>query len=212
MEKQEFDAVVLCNGSFPEHNVALRVLHGARYLCCCDGAAQQCAARGIVPDAVVGDGDSLPPALRQRFAGVLHIVGEQEYNDMTKATRFCMERGARRIAYVGATGLREDHTLGNISLLAYYRREFGIEVAMFTDHGCFVAAGGRTVFGSFEGQQVSIFNMGCSKIESEGLRWPCYAYRELWQGTLNEATGPQFVLDGDGGYIVYQTYEAKVVH
>ena len=79
------------------------------------------AHRGTkAPDAIVGDGDSLPEALKQQYAHLLHLEDEQDYNDMTKATRFCMQRGARKIAYIGATGKREDHTLGNISLLAYY--------------------------------------------------------------------------------------------
>ena len=42
MEKEEFDTVILCNGEFPTHPKALEVLHNAKYLCCCDGAAEEC--------------------------------------------------------------------------------------------------------------------------------------------------------------------------
>lgn len=108
----EFDAVILANGAFPTAEEPLRLLREAPYVVCCDGAARhwpQC-------DAIVGDGDSVPEELRSR----LIQIDEQEDNDLTKATRYCLSRGMRRIAYLGATGLREDHTLGNISLMARY--------------------------------------------------------------------------------------------
>ena len=102
----EFDAVILANGAFPTADEPLRLLREARFVVCCDGAARhwpQC-------DAIVGDGDSVPESLRNR----LIQIEEQEDNDLTKATRYCLSKGMRRIAYLSATGLREDHTLGNI--------------------------------------------------------------------------------------------------
>ena len=33
-----FDAVVLCDGDYPSHAVALSILQHAKYLVCCDGA------------------------------------------------------------------------------------------------------------------------------------------------------------------------------
>lgn len=205
----QYDAVVLCAGDFPTHDIPLCVLRDAPYLCCCDGAAVQAVSHGLQPDAIVGDGDSLPDDFKQRYAGIMHIVSEQEYNDMTKATRHCIRRGARRIAYVGATGKREDHTMGNISLLAYYLDSLSVQPVMLTDYGFFVPASGSRTFGSFARQQVSIFNVSSRSIVSEGLRWPSYAYSALWQGTLNEAEADSFTLRADGTYIVYRTYEPK---
>ena len=205
-----FDAVILCDGDFPSHTNALTVLRNAKYLCCCDGAGMRCMEdHGITPDAIVGDGDSLPTEFKQRHKDILHMISEQEFNDMTKATRFCMSRGAKRIAYLGATGKREDHSMGNIALLAYYLDTLHIDATMFTDHGLFTPVSGSHVFRSFARQQVSIFNISCSKLTSDGLRWQCFPYKQLWQGTLNEAEGDSFTLHGDGTYIVFQTYETK---
>ena len=113
------------------------------------------------------------------------------------------------IAYLGATGLREDHTLGNISLLMRYYREMDVEGVMFTDYGYFTPALGDHTFDSKPRQQVSIFNFGCTHLLSEGLKWNSYAYRELWQGTLNEALTDHFTLRAEGYYMVYQTYDCK---
>ena len=121
-----FDAVVVANGQFPTHRVPLVILEQAPHIIACDGAISH------VPyaEAVVGDGDSVPAAYQDR----LIRIDEQEDNDQTKATLYCLQKGWRNIAYLGATGKREDHTLGNISLLMRYFREFGIRGIMFTDY------------------------------------------------------------------------------
>ncbi|MBP5338320.1 MAG: thiamine diphosphokinase [Prevotella sp.] len=205
MNDCQTDVVIVANGTFPTHPVPLAVLRNARHIVACDGAIAQLAAHPspLTPHlTIVGDGDSVP----DEFRHLLIRVDEQEDNDLTKATRYCLEQGWRRIAYIGATGLREDHTIGNVALLMRYYRQMGVEGVMLTDHGRFTPAKGTRTFDSQKGQQVSIFNFGCTQIESKGLRWASYAYGEWWQGTLNEATGNNFTLHTDGYYLVYQTY------
>ncbi len=196
-----YDAVIVANGAFPSHEVPLDVLEHAEHVIACDGAIYNVSEA----DAVVGDGDSVPEAFRDRMI----CLSEQEDNDLTKATRYCLQQGWKRIAFLGATGGREDHTLGNISLLMRYFREMAVESILFTDWGYFTPCHGDRVFESRARQQVSLFNFGCSSLHSKGLKWDAYAYQELWQGTLNEALGSQFTIHADGYYMVYQTYETK---
>lgn len=203
-------AIILANGDFPSSPETLEILNHAPYICCCDGAAEKLIASGRIPNAIVGDGDSMSEEFKKQHKDIIHIVKEQEFNDLTKATRYCVSLGAKKIIYLGATGQREDHTLGNISLLSFYQEVFGIEVSMFTDHGVFTPCkSGTTEFCSFSHQQISIFNISCTIITAEGLRWQPYAYKELWQGTLNEAIGNSYTLTTNGKYIIYATYKAK---
>ena len=195
------DIVILANGSFPTHPVPLSILNRAKHVIACDGAVSHYPEA----DVVIGDGDSVPDVCRGKFIQ----IDEQEDNDLTKATLFCMRQGWQRIAYLGCTGLREDHTLGNIALLMRYYREMGIYGTMFTDHGFFSPSQGDRTFQSFPGQQVSIFNFGSTRLESEGLKWNSYAYKEWWQGTLNESLANHFSIHADSYYLLYQTYEAK---
>ena len=208
-----YDAVILAAGDYPTHPIALQVLQQAPYLVCCDGAAQTLLDHGIIPHAIVGDGDSLPIAIKQQYPQLVHTESEQEYNDLTKATRYTIKTlspcPSSHFAYLGCTGLREDHTLGNISLIAYYQREFHIQPVMYTDHGYFTPALGTHTFPTFPGQQISIFRIGCNTLRSEGLRWNAYPYNEWWQGTLNEALSDHFTIHSDGQYIIFQTYEGK---
>ena len=197
------DVVVLADGDFPVHAVPLSLLENATHIVACDGAIAYLAAHDYQADIVaIGDGDSVPDGLRDR----LIQVDEQEDNDLTKATRYCLKQGWHKIAYVGATGKREDHTIGNISLIVRYFLEMGVEPLMVTDYGWFAVANGDSEFESFPGQQVSIFNVDCQNLTSEGLKWQSYPYRQFWQGTLNEALDSVFSFRADGCYLVYRTF------
>ena len=207
---RHFDAVILADGDYPSHPAPLHILSHTPYLICCDAAAEKYySSTHRMPDAVVGDGDSLSSAMKRKFSSILHIVNEQEYNDLTKATRFAIEhvrpKGDKlRIAYIGATGRREDHTLGNISLISFYRNTFDITPVMITDHGIFTAHHGKDTIQTAARQQVSIFNMNCTMMQAEGLHWPLSPFTEWWQGTLNEADASSVTIHADGSYIIFR--------
>ena len=202
MKDNLFDAVIVAGGEFPTAKQPLAVLNGASFVVCCDGAADRYIATGRVPDAIVGDGDSISAGNREKFAHLLHIISEQESNDQTKAVRHLMERGMRRIAIVGATGRREDHTIGNISLLIEYART-GCDVRSFTDHGVFIPCNGTTTHKCRKGQQVSIFSITARDLSAEGLLYPIYDFNNWWQGTLNECTGEEFTINANGEYLLF---------
>ena len=205
MKDKIFDAVIVAGGESPKATVPLDVLHNAPYVVCCDGAADRYIATGHTPDAIVGDGDSISAENREKYAHLLHIIAEQETNDQTKAVRFLMEQGKQRIAIVGATGLREDHTIGNISLLVEYART-GCDVCSFTDYGVFIPCNGTTTHKCHKGQQVSIFSITAKGFSAKGLRYPIYDFNNWWQGTLNECTGDKFTINATGWYLLFINY------
>lgn len=214
--ESHFDGVIFADGDCPTHPIPLGILRSGRPVIACDNAGAQLITKwNMLPDAIVGDGDSLPQQFKDRYKDIIHYVAEQDYNDLTKATRFFLEhyRGPStkhpRICYIGCTGKREDHTLGNISLPTFYRQEFGVAGVLPTDFGWFVYCHGACEFESIPNQQVSIFNLNCSALTSQGLQWPIYPFAQWWQGTVNNALGNAFSINGNGDYIVYRTYEAK---
>ncbi len=214
--ESHFDGVIFADGDCPTHPIPLGILRSGRPVIACDNAGAQLIKKwNMLPDAIVGDGDSLPQQFKDRYKDIIHYVAEQDYNDLTKATRFFLEHyrspGTKhpRICYIGCTGKREDHTLGNISLPTFYRQEFGVEGVLPTDFGWFVYCHGACEFESIPNQQVSIFNLNCSALTSQGLQWSIYPFAQWWQGTVNNALGNAFSIDGNGDYIVYRTYEAK---
>ena len=205
MKDNVFDAVIIAGGEYPTAALPLEIIKNTPYVVCCDGAADRYIATGRVPDAIVGDGDSISTANREKFAKLMHVITEQESNDQTKAIRFCMEQGKRRIAIVGATGKREDHTIGNISLLIEYARA-GCNVCSFTDHGVFIPCNGTTTHKCRKGQQVSIFSITAKDLSAEGLLYPIYDFTNWWQGTLNECTSEVFTINANGEYLLFINY------
>ncbi len=198
----DWDAVILGNGDYPVHSLPLGILQQPNYLVCCDGAANELLRHGLNPDVIIGDGDSLLPENKDRFLHIFHQVINTETNDQTKAVHFLLKQGKKKIVLIGATGKREDHTLGNISLLMDYQKE-GAEVWMATDYGVFIPANDTSTFPCYAGQQISIFNFGATNLEGEGLAYPLSDFTNWWQGTLNEATGEEFTIRATGSYLVF---------
>lgn len=197
-------AVILANGDYPVHALPLSLLQKSNYVVCCDGATDAYVHSGRVPIAVVGDGDSLSQKNRIRFADRLYSVADQETNDLTKAFTFCLSQGKRELLILGATGKREDHTLGNISLLIEYMEHAKVE--MVTDYGVFTPIAEDSEFESFAGQQVSIFNLSDAVVSQEGLQYPLPPLHRWWQGTLNQSNGDSFVIRTTGKVVIFRAY------
>lgn len=198
------ETIILADGDFPSCSLSLGWLGKCSYVVCCDGAANAYIHSGGIPEAIVGDGDSLLPGIKERYASLIHSEAEQDTNDLSKAFRFCLSQGRKRITIMGATGKREDHTIGNISLLADYMEK--AEVRMMTDYGVFVPIREDSLFESYIGQQVSVFNMGSSALSAEGLVYPLSVFTNWWQGTLNEASAERFIVRTNGKVLVFRTY------
>lgn len=195
--------VILADGEFPRNTLAVKILGQVQSVVCCDGAVNKLIAHGYQPAAIVGDGDSLSRRIREQYASIIYREEEQDTNDLSKAFRYCLSQGWYHILILGATGKREDHTLGNVSLLTDYMQQAQVE--MLTDYGLFTPVCGDAAFEAFPGQQVSIFNMGCSRLNGEGLVYPLSVFTNWWQGTLNESVGKSFKIFTDGKVLVYRT-------
>lgn len=200
-------AVIVGNGQFPKKEYPLYLLESADYVVCCDGSLdtylRHFRNRTLRrPDVVIGDMDSLSKKAAAKFSDIAVRIEEQETNDQSKAFHYILEHfpDVDAIHILGATGKREDHTIGNLSLLMEYARELG---------GQGGAAGGREVFVDIvsdwssafaitdtcdlnigEGRSISIICPDNSlKIKSKGLVWPTdnVVFDNLWKATLNRA-------------------------
>lgn len=191
--------VILCNGEFPRKAYPLYLLDKADAVVCCDGAAVKFMRRYAgkrMPEAVIGDMDSLPKKWREKLGAIVVHVEEQDDNDMTKAMRYVLERHPEvsEIHILGATGLREDHTVGNLGLLMEYTRMFDLQdirVEMVSDYSTTFALTDSCELHVGKGRRVSLFSPDNTlTIQSEGLQWPTdgVVFDNWWPATLNRAT------------------------
>ena len=192
-------AVIIGNGEFPRKEYPRYLIRTADVRVCCDGALTKYLRNGFPPpDAVVGDMDSLPRSLRERYAALIYPESEQDDNDQTKAVRWLLDKrpDVDTIHIVGATGRREDHTLGNLSLLMEYERAYplserGIRVDIVSDWSTAFALTGSCELHVGEGRTLSLFSPDNSvTIRSEGLVWPTdqVVFDNWWKATLNRAS------------------------
>ncbi|MCL2651938.1 MAG: thiamine diphosphokinase [Candidatus Azobacteroides sp.] len=205
---QNFRTVILANGAFPKHKIPLEFLFKAEQIVCCDGAAQNLLNAGLSPDYIIGDMDSVSEEIKNRFASIILHLSEQETNDLTKAVNFCMENNWTEITILGATGKREDHTLGNLSLLTDYAEKANVQ--LLTDDGVFTPLLKSDALESYHGEQISIFSLETDTVFTfHNLLYPVHDRKltSWWQGTLNEAVGNCFTISIDRGKaLVFRTY------
>ena len=204
-------AVIVGNGQFPKKEYPLYLLESADYVICCDGAIdtylRHFRGRNLRrPDVVVGDMDSLSEKTAERFRDIAVKIDEQETNDQSKAFHYILEHfpDVDTIHILGATGKREDHTIGNLSLLMEYAREMRrqdcgrtVFVDIVSDWSTAFAITDSCTLDVGEGRSVSIICPDNSlNIKSEGLIWPTdnVVFDNLWQATLNRASADRISL------------------
>ena len=152
--------VILANGDFPRKGgAAWKLLVGATRVVACDGAADAYRRRFRKwPTVISGDLDSLSrlPSCVSR-PPTLVKVADQDTNDLEKAIAYCAKQGWRDPVIVGATGKREDHTLGNVF------RALAYGCAVVTDLGRFIPVCGQATLTVAKGAAVSVFALsGCA--------------------------------------------------
>ncbi len=220
-------AVIVCNGEFPKKEYPRYLIQSADLVICCDSARNvaRLEALGRTPDLLVGDMDSTPVSVQKRLSGnsgstaapasasgpgrVVRIP-EQDDNDLAKAFRFALSQGWRDLVILGATGRREDHTLGNIAWLADFA-PLADSVEMITDYGLFRAyLPPMARFRAAPGMQVSIFSFDPSDpLTGTGLKFPVenLCLKRWWTAALNEAVADEITLSfATGPLIVFKTH------
>ena len=199
--------VILAAGEFPPRgSEPERVLRSAENVVACDSAAASFFRRfRRWPAAVVGDMDSLEEecshgSTEARRGCEFVRVAEQETNDLDKAIRFCRGKGWNDLVIVGATGLREDHAIGNVY------RALAAEVPVVSEYGAFHPVHGRLELRAGVGAAVSVFAPDpATKMTSRGLEWPLDGVRfeNPYCATLNRASEATFVVTSDRPAFVY---------
>lgn len=203
---------VVANGEIPASELSLRLLKKKKRIICCDGALHKLLSINVIPDIVVGDGDSMDNEELLRYRIPYHADKSEEYNDLQKALKYCTAKGYDNILLMGCGGLREDHFIANLSILVMYSEK--LHLTMLTEHGNFDVIKNVDMIPSFPGMQVSIFpSHSQQKFWFTGLKYPVndHAFKWLWEGSLNEALEDSFVVEAsdDEPFVVYRALEMK---
>lgn len=182
------EPVTLIGGGEADGRVLSMALQYGPTLVAADGGGDLALAHGHMPEAVIGDFDSLSAQARAAIPeDKQHRIEEQDSTDFEKALR---EISAPLIIGVGFTGARMDHQLAVFNTLV-----------RFPETRCILIGQQEVLFlcppslriDLEEGTAVSLFPMGAVEGVSDGLQWPIGGLHfapDGQSGTSNMALGP----------------------
>ncbi len=171
-------AIIIANGQGMDAEPGRAEVRPGDWIVAADGGAVWALAWGLEPDLVIGDMDSLPPAVRARLEAqgcrFLHHPRRKDETDLELALRHVVEQGAREIIILGAWGGRLDHALANVLLLTLPILA-GVRVRFVDgDDPAVLVRGGETLrLVGRPGDLVSLLPLGgdAQGVTTEGLAW-----------------------------------------
>lgn len=192
--------LVIVGGGSVETDLLRSVAKDAEGLVGADSGADTIMAAGLVPNAVIGDMDSV--ADRAGFPAGTRVIplAEQDTTDFEKC--LYSTRAPITVA-IGMTGGRFDHTLAALHAVA--RHAASRRIVLLDEHDLALGVSGSLRFAMRPGERVSIYPLGRTEFSSStGLLYPLEGL-VMEQGssigtsnaatadivTINVATGPQ---------------------
>ena len=198
----------------------LRALCDGALIIAADGGADRLRARGVAPDAVVGDLDSLSKTARADCADRLIHDDDAQRTDLEKAVAYARERGADDIVVVGWAGDRIDHTLAALGLLYRDGNAGGggnsgssddddgrpdPRVRLIDDRFTARAVAGSAEFAAPAGTLFSLIALPQATVTLRGARWPLDRARLTLGGRgVHNEVGPE-------GRVAVECHDGRLV-
>lgn len=114
--------LIIANGILDHSPKLDALLDQADFIIAVDGGANHCADFAIIPDILLGDLDSIDPAIlipyKRQGIAIQQYPTRKDATDLELALDLAAEKGAQLIWLVGALGGRWDMSLANIMLAA----------------------------------------------------------------------------------------------
>jgi thiamine pyrophosphokinase len=164
---QSTDGVTLAGGGpFTARDLRM-ALARAPVAVAADSGADRLLRHGVMPEAVIGDMDSISVAARAAIASDRQYeVGEQVTTDFDKALRAIK---APLVLALGFAGARLDHGLAAMATLIARADQLCILIG---PKDLVFAAPPELTLDLAEGEPLSLFPLGRVTGQSEGLEWP----------------------------------------
>lgn len=132
MKIENKKSVILCSGQPPERSQIMQSLQDADLFIAADGGGNTAREMNLLPDLVIGDLDSYIPQESDSWDVIKRP--DQNSNDLEKALQYALRKQVSHVIVYGATGMRLDHTVKNLSVLKQFNSQF--ESLLFRDRYC----------------------------------------------------------------------------
>lgn len=169
-------AAVVSHGKVEDLDYTGKIMKSCDMIICADGGAEYALKCGLLPDALIGDLDSVDDCILDSIKNyntrIVKYPKEKDYTDTQLAVDYAIEQGADEIVLLGSLGDRQDHSLANILLLVKLIK-CGIKSCIINEKNeIYVTDSSITLKGN-KGDLVSLIPVGCDTrgISTEGLQY-----------------------------------------
>lgn len=205
------NALIVLGGEAPSCALLVRCAQAADFVIAADRGLAAFEAAGLVPDLIVGDMDSVPEGILQRYAhraDVRRLCPEKDDTDGGIALGEALARGAKHVVILGALGGRMDHALGNLMMLVRAHRE-GAFAEIRTERERIVRIDGSITLRGAKGRTVSLIPIG----EAHGvtLSGMYYHSQEELSFDFTQAMGVSNVVTADTATITVRSGDLLLI-
>ncbi|PID63328.1 MAG: thiamine diphosphokinase [Ignavibacteriae bacterium] len=200
-------ALIIANGDVPEKNkIEYLQRIGYRKIICADGGANSARKLNIIPDAIIGDLDSISEENKKYFIDKTKIIhyARQDDTDVEKSIKYLIKKKYKKIILLGATGNRLDHTFCNIAIVMKYFKK--INIFILHKKSFLIGYNDDVTLKTKKGEPFSVYAFSKkTKIKSKGLKYPLKNFPLVFgerDSTSNEAVGSEVKLKINNGIIL----------
>jgi len=142
------------------------------YIIAADGGYSELIARGITPDIVIGDFDSLGHV--PEHPNIAQYQADKDDTDMMLAVKHGLAKGCSIFVIDGGLGGRLDHTLANIQILAHIAQSGARGYLIGRDICVTAVKDGAVRFAPGLSSRISVFCAGdkAEGVMLDGLKYP----------------------------------------
>ena len=200
------EPVLLVGGAFGDNAQLSALLAEVDTVVAVDSGADWLASVGHVPDALIGDLDSVSVSARAAVpADRIYRIAEQDSTDFDKALRHVR---TPLVIGIGFLGGQVDHLLAAMTVLVRYPDR---AVMLVGEADAVVHLPPRLELPLAAGTRVSLYPLRAVAGRSEGLHWPIDGLTlapDVRVGTSNRADGPvTLTVDGPGMLLIVPVSE-----
>lgn len=160
---------IIANGSVDDYEAIYPLVRSCEQVIAVDGGLHHCHQLEIKPSLIVGDFDSVDPALLHQYDGIprKQYPVEKDESDLELAIHQCLELSDTIILFA-IGGRRIDHTISNLFLLGINPEK----LEAFHEGELLFALAGKNELTLFRGQTISLLPIfGEATVTTSGLKW-----------------------------------------
>ena len=165
--------IILANGKPPEKSViSYFQKSGYDKLFCADGGANSAMKMKLIPDAIIGDLDSISSAALNKFEQRSKIIqlNRQNDTDVEKCLKYAINKNFTEVLLTGVTGNRLDHTICNLGIVLKFLDQ--LNISLVAEESFLKPCKGNIELKSDIGEIISIYGFDKkTKITSKGLKY-----------------------------------------